>query len=111
MVRAMSLLLFLAGSALFLVGLSGTSAAQDEAEQLEYGAYLASECFTCHRLDAHEGGIPPLGHLPKEYFIVAMQEYRTGNRRNPAMVAVAMALGRDEIEALAAYYASLRDAE
>ena len=84
------------------------SAAQDE---VEYGEYLSSQCSTCHRLDAYEGAIPPLGHLPKDYFVVAMKEYKYGRRDNPAMVSVANALSDEEIEALAAYYAALRGRE
>ena len=75
---------------------------------IEYGEYLSSQCSSCHRLDAFEGAIPPLGHLPKDYFIVAMNEYRSGRRDNPAMVSVANALSAEEVEALAAYYASIR---
>jgi len=77
---------------------------------VDYGAYLSSQCSTCHRLDALEGGIPPLGHLPSDYFIVVMKEYKNGHRTNPAMVSVANSLNDEEIEALAAYYASLREA-
>ena len=77
-------------------------------EQIEYGEYLSSQCSTCPRLDAFEGGIPPLGHLPRDYFIIAMKEYKSGRRLNPAMVSVANSLSQEEIEALAAYYAALR---
>jgi len=77
-------------------------------EVLEYGEYLSSQCATCHRLDAFEGGIPPLGHLPKDYFIIAMREYKSGRRSNPAMVSVANALTDEEIAALATYYAAQR---
>ena len=77
-------------------------------ELFEYGAYLSSQCSTCHRLDAFEGGIPPLGHLPKDYFIIAMREYKSGRRSNPAMVSVANALSDEEIAALATYYAAQR---
>ncbi len=77
-------------------------------ELLEYGEYLSSQCSTCHRLDAFEGGIPPLGHLPKDYFIIAMREYKSGRRDNPAMVSVATALTDEEITALATYYAAQR---
>jgi len=88
--------------------LAQQAAAQDP---VEYGEYLASQCSTCHRLDAYEGAIPPLGHLPQDYFVVAMKEYKSGRRDNPAMVSVANALSEEEIEALAAYYAALRGEE
>ena len=80
-------------------------------EAVEYGQYLSSECATCHRLNAFEGAIPPLGHLPKDYFITAMKEYKDGRRLNPAMVSIANALSDEEIEALAAYYATLRSTQ
>ena len=78
-------------------------------ELFEYGQYLSSQCSTCHRLNAYEGAIPPLGHLPQDYFIVAMREYKSGRRSNPAMVSVANALSDEEIEALAVYYTSIRE--
>ena len=78
-------------------------------ELVEDGEYLSSQCSTCHRLDAYEGAIPPLGHLPRDYFIVAMREYKSGRRSNPAMVSVANALSDEEIEALAVYYTRIRE--
>lgn len=78
-------------------------------ELFEYGEYLSSQCSTCHRLDAYEGAIPPLGHLPRDYFVVAMREYKSGRRSNAAMVSVANALSDEEIEALAVYYSSIRE--
>lgn len=90
----------------FLVLPQSPSRGQD---LVEYGEYLSSQCSTCHRLDAFEGGIPPLGHLPQDYFIIAMKEYKSGRRDNPAMVSVANSLSDEEIEALASYYAALRE--
>ena len=40
---------------------------------------------------------------------MAMREYKTGRRSNPAMVSVANALSDEEIEALAVYYSSIRE--
>lgn len=95
--------LFSAGAACLLAAAPAWSD-----EQFEYGEYLSSQCSTCHRLDAFEGGIPPLGHLPRDYFVIAMKEYKSGRRLNPAMVSVANSLSDEEIEALAAYYTALR---
>ena len=92
----------LAGSVMAVV-----PAAADE--MFEYGEYLSAQCSTCHRLNAFEGAIPPLGHLPRDYFIVAMREYKSGRRTNPAMVSVANALSDDEIVALAVYYSTIRE--
>ena len=89
--------------------MAAAPAPSDADELFEYGQYLSSQCSTCHRLDAYEGAIPPLGHLPQDYFIVAMREYRSGRRSNAAMVSVANALSDEEIEALAVYYSSIRE--
>ena len=100
----------LLGAALAAPLLMAAAPAPSGADELfEYGQYLSSQCSTCHRLDAYEGAIPPLGHLPQDYFIVAMREYRSGRRSNAAMVSVANALSDEEIEALAVYYSSIRE--
>ena len=106
----LSRLAHLFGAALAVPLVMGAAPAPVSADELfEYGQYLSSQCSTCHRLDAYEGAIPPLGHLPRDYFIVAMREYKSGRRSNPAMVSVANALSDEEIEALAVYYTSIRE--
>lgn len=106
----LSRLAHLLGAALAAPLVMGAAPAPSAAEELfEYGEYLSSQCSTCHRLDAYEGAIPPLGHLPRDYFIVAMREYKSGRRSNAAMVSVANALSDEEIEALAVYYSSIRE--
>ncbi len=74
-----------------------------------YGEYLANECTACHPPDVTDGVIPPLWLLPTDYFIDALRAYRSGERENPVMQAVARALGDEEIESLAAYFAYLRE--
>ena len=103
--------LALLGCALTAVLITALAPRAGADDTVEYGEYLSSQCSTCHRLDAYEGAIPPLGHLPKDYFVVAMKEYKYGRRNNPAMVSVANALSDEEIEALAAYYTALRDSQ
>jgi cytochrome c553 len=78
------------------------------AGDIEYGAYLASDCTSCHR-PGGERGIPPIAGLPQGAIAEAMRQYREGERRNPTMQSVARSLGPEEIEALAAYFASLED--
>ena len=75
---------------------------------LDYGAYLAGECVTCHQADGHAGGIPPIAGLPRPAFIQALLEYRTNIRQNEVMKLRALSLGDEEIAALAAYFASWR---
>lgn len=79
----------LLGAALAAPLLMAAAPAPSAAEELfEYGEYLSSQCSTCHRLDAYEGAIPPLGHLPRDYFIVAMADKGTWpDRRSEEPVA------------------------
>ena len=81
-------------------------AADAQAGDVEYGAYLAHECTTCHRQSAAGGAIPSLVGLPAEKLAQAMRDFRSGARDNPAMRTVARSLGDEEIEALAAYFAT-----
>jgi cytochrome c553 len=73
-----------------------------------YGEYLASECMTCHREAPDQRAIPPIAGLPRESFVDALRAYRAGRRINPVMKNVARSLDDRQIEALAAYFASLR---
>lgn len=79
------------------------------AADLAYGEYLASDCVTCHRAPADEGAIPAIVGLPRPYFVNALRDYRAGRRANPVMQNVARSLDDEQIAALAAYFASLKD--
>ena len=74
-----------------------------------YGEYLASECVTCHRASVKDGAIPAIVGLPTPYFVSALRDYRTGRRSNPVMQNVARSLDDAQIDALAAYFASLKN--
>lgn len=71
----------------------------------EYGAYLSSECTTCHQADGEDRGIPSITGWPEEEFVAVMHAYRTGGREHPVMNMVAGRLGDEDIAALAAYFA------
>lgn len=73
----------------------------------EWGAYLASECTTCHQRDGAARGIPSITHWPEERFIVAMHAYREGLRPHQVMQSVARRLTDEDIAALAAYFATI----
>lgn len=74
----------------------------------DYGAYLASECVTCHRASGRSDGIPPIAGLPAGYLVNALVEYRVGIRDNDVMAMRAAALGDAEIAALAAHFSAQR---
>lgn len=69
-----------------------------------YGEHLAAECVACHRPDGGAGAIPGIVGMPYDAIVRALLEYRDGTRDDPAMASVARGLGRQEIEALAAYF-------
>ncbi len=99
--------LLLGASVFSGLGLTGPAAgAQPSAEKLAYGKHLAQECSSCHRADARAAHIPPLAGLEPEYFTTTMKFYKTGARDNPVMNSVAQALNDEQIEALAAYFAT-----
>jgi len=75
-----------------------------------YGAYLSSECVTCHRVDGVNAGIPSIVGWPAEQFLAALKSYKSKERSNPVMQTIAGRLAEAEMAALAAYFAGLRPA-
>lgn len=70
----------------------------------EYGAYLASECTTCHRADGAMEGIPSIVGWPADDFVITMQAYKRGTRRHLVMETIAKRLSDEEIASLAAHF-------
>ncbi|KAJ56690.1 cytochrome C [Actibacterium mucosum KCTC 23349] len=75
----------------------------------EYGAYLSSECTTCHQATGGDDGIPSIVLWPEEDFVIAMHAYKNKDRPNPVMQMMAGRLNAEEIAALAAYFATLEE--
>ncbi|WP_092811067.1 c-type cytochrome [Roseivivax marinus] len=69
---------------------------------LGYGAYLASDCTSCHA-DAAAEGIPRIRDLPTGTIVAALVDYRRGARQHQVMETIARRLGDEEIAALAAF--------
>jgi len=93
--------------------LKKSAAALENTEQLatilaleadvEFGAYLAGECLTCHTPTGANGSIPVIHGKDKQYLANALLEYRQKQRSNEVMQGVSAALTNEEIAALAAY--------
>jgi len=79
------------------------------AADLEYGAYLASECITCHRADGESEGIPAIVGWDEQHFVDALNAYLGPERDNPTMKTIVKRLTDEDMEALAAYFRSLAD--
>lgn len=75
----------------------------------DYGAYLSSDCTTCHQSNGGDDGIPSIVHWPEEDFVIAMHAYKNKDRPNPVMQMMAGRLNAEEIAALAAYFATLEE--
>ena len=86
-----------------------TPSCPSQAADLEYGAYLASECTTCHRADGETEGIPAIVGWDEQHFIDALKAYVSMKRDNPTMKTIAKRLTDEDMEALAAYFRSLVD--
>ena len=70
----------------------------------DYGAYLASECTTCHRADGVDQGIPSIIGWPVDDFVITLQAYKLGKRPHEAMQTIAKRLTDEEIASLAVYF-------
>ena len=70
----------------------------------EYGAYLSSECTTCHQIEGSDEGIPSIVYWNEEDFVVALHAYKENQRLHPVMQMIAGRLSNEEIAALAAYF-------
>ncbi len=84
------------------------SARADDAMQIAYGEHLSGECTTCHRIDGTDNGIPPIIGWPADAFVAVLTSYRDGERNNAAMMSVAKSLDEQQMNALAAYFGSLK---
>jgi len=91
--------------------ISATSAVASENEKIEYGEYLSGSCVTCHQLSGADNGIPAIVGWDKEAFVEVLLSYKTKERENNAMQTIAAPLSLEEMEALAAYFATIEPKE
>ena len=89
---------------------AGAASATDEERQrlLRYGAQLAEECFTCHRRDGVDVGIPDIVSMTERELLTALTLYKTGLRKNKVVTSVAASLDETQIRALVMYLSSLK---
>jgi len=94
--------LMLAGLAGF--ALSGLSSAADV-----HTRTIAATCMSCHGPHGKsETAIPSLAGLPKDYFVKAMTDYKSGKRMGTIMKKHAAGYTDAEFEAMGAFFASLK---
>ena len=92
-------------AALALVILSASSYAADNNQT---GKSIALACMGCHgEVGGKTTAIPPIIFgLPTEYFINAMQDFKSGKRPSTIMGRIVKGFNDDEIKAAASYFAS-----
>ncbi len=78
------------------------------------GKELAFTCMGCHGQDgirnAYPGyRVPKLGGQGGEYIAIALKAYRSGERSHPTMRGHAASLSDQDIEDIAAYFASIQN--
>ena len=81
-----------------------------QAADLQAGQAKAKEvCAACHGMDGNSAtpDYPRLAGQYGDYLAKALRDYKSGARRNPIMAGFAAGLSKQDIENVAAYYASL----
>lgn len=76
------------------------------------GEIKAYTCTGCHGIPGYHNvyptyKVPKIGGQNYEYLILALKAYRDGEREHPTMELQAQALSDQDIEDIAAYFASL----
>ncbi len=88
-----------------LLGIGNAQAAGD----IQAGKAKAAMCAACH--GANGEGVAPnpaLAGKKEDQFIQAMKDYKSGKRNHAVMKSLATPLTDQDLENMAAYYASLR---
>ena len=93
------------GCFLVAVSVAGAAAAADiQAGQ----AKVKDVCQACHGMDGNSQSpdYPKLGGQYPDYLAKALRDYKSGARKNPIMAGFAGGLSKQDIENVAAYYAT-----
>jgi cytochrome subunit of sulfide dehydrogenase len=88
-----------------LLSLGATAVAEDAPVS---GQLLAFQCAGCHGFNGHSVGpaTPSIAGFSKDYFVQAMMDYKEGNRYATIMDRIAWGYSREEIEAMAEFFAA-----
>ena len=86
-------------------GLNGKAFAGDP----KAGRQKALQCQACHGLDglAKIPGAPHIAGQVEDYLVKSLTDYKTGTRKHEMMTVVMQNISEQDIEDLAAYYASI----
>lgn len=75
---------------------------------IEAGKEKSTACAACHGANGVSASpmFPTIAGQHADYIVHALMAYKTGKRNNPIMQGTAAALSEEDIDNLAAYYAS-----
>ena len=75
---------------------------------IDAGKAKSEPCVACHGVDGNSptGAFPIIAGQYADYLERALEDYKTGKRKNPIMAGFAANLTKQDREDLAAYYAS-----
>ena len=92
----------------FSAALSLASAAAMAGGDVAKGKEKSAVCAACHGVDGNSEipANPRLAGQHASYLLRALQDYKSGARNNPVMAGFATALSKQDMEDLAAYFAS-----
>ncbi len=91
---------------LAMVGFAGTAQAAGNAAA---GKAKAATCAMCHGADGQGTQIAPkLAGMDPAKFVQALEDLKSGKLSNPMMTPQAAPLNTEDMQNLAAYYASLK---
>lgn len=82
----------------------------------EAGQVKALPCMGCHAIPGYSN-VYPTYHVPKvggqhaQYLVAALKAYRDGQRSHPTMTAQAASLSDQDIEDIAAFFATQKPAD
>ena len=76
--------------------------AENPKGDIEYGAWLAGECVTCHQASGDFDGIPPIVGWPEDSFVLIMKTYQDGARDHDVMRTIASRYNDEDLWSLAA---------
>lgn len=73
------------------------------------GKEKSAMCAACHGADGNgtDPQYPKLAGQHADYLAKSMRDYKSGDRKDPIMASMVAGLSEDDIEDLAAFYASL----
>lgn len=97
----------LCASVLMALAMSAQAAGDPKAGQLK-----TSMCAGCHGIEGWRTAYPSVYSVPKlggqhaDYIVAALKAYKSGDRSHPSMIGIASSLSDQDMEDLAAYYAS-----